>query len=51
MGTVRHVADIRADDMTQDGQGVVILQSGKYKSQQFNSSVSCLPSPELLVSL
>ena len=30
MGAVRHVADIRADDMNQDGQGVVTLQSGKF---------------------
>lgn len=29
MGSVRHVADIRADDMDQDGQGVIGLQSGK----------------------
>lgn len=29
MGSVRHVADIRADDMNQDGQGIVSLQSGK----------------------
>lgn len=36
MGSVRHVADIRADDMAQDGQGVVILQAGtnKYASQK-----------------
>lgn len=29
MGAVRHVADIRADDMDQEGQGLVSLQSGK----------------------
>jgi len=28
MGAVRHVADIRADEMNQDGQGVITLQSG-----------------------
>lgn len=31
MGSVRHVADIRADDMSQDGQGLVILQAGTNK--------------------
>lgn len=36
MGAVRHVADIRADDMNQDGQGVINLQSGtnKFASQK-----------------
>jgi len=36
MGSVRHVADIRADDMTQEGQGHVHLQSGtnKFASQK-----------------
>ena len=36
MGAVRHVADIRADDMTQDGQGVINLQAGtnKFASQK-----------------
>ena len=36
MGAVRHVADIRADDMTQEGQGVIILQAGtnKHASQK-----------------
>lgn len=35
MGAVRHVADIRADDMTQEGQGSIGLQSGtnKFASQ------------------
>lgn len=28
MGAVRHVADIRADDMNQEGQGHVQLQAG-----------------------
>lgn len=36
MGSVRHVADIRADDMDQDGQGHVTLQAGtnKFASQK-----------------
>lgn len=36
MGAVRHVADIRADDMNQDGQGVINLQAGtnKFASQK-----------------
>jgi len=36
MGSVRHVADIRADDMDQQGQGVINLQSGtnKFASQK-----------------
>lgn len=35
-GAVRHVADIRADDMDQEGQGVINLQSGtnKFASQK-----------------
>lgn len=33
MGAVRHVADIRADEMDQDGQGLVCLQSGNYDWQ------------------
>ena len=28
MGAVRHIADIRADEMDQEGQGLVCLQSG-----------------------
>ena len=31
MGAVRHVADIRADDMTQEGQGNIGLQAGTNK--------------------
>ena len=36
MGAVRHVADIRADDMNQEGQGVINLQAGtnKFASQK-----------------
>lgn len=36
MGAVRHVSDIKADDMTQEGQGVLNLQSGtnKFASQK-----------------
>lgn len=35
MGSVRHVADIRADDMNQEGQGEIGLQAGtnKFASQ------------------
>jgi hypothetical protein len=28
IGTNRHISDIRADDMTQEGQGYINLQSG-----------------------
>ena len=31
IGGVRHVADIRADDMTKDGQNVIGLQAGSNK--------------------
>ena len=31
MGGVRHVADIRADDMDKSGQGVIGLQMGSNK--------------------
>ena len=31
MGGVRHVADIRADDMSKEGQGVIGLQAGSNK--------------------
>lgn len=36
MGKVRHVADIRADDISQDSNGFVQLQSGtnKFASQK-----------------
>lgn len=36
MGSVRHIADIRADDMDQEGQGIINLQSGtnKFASQK-----------------
>lgn len=36
MGKVRHVADIRADDLSQESNGFVQLQSGtnKYASQK-----------------
>lgn len=35
MGSVRHVADIRADDCAMEGQGVIGLQAGtnKFASQ------------------
>jgi len=36
MGAVRHIADIRADDMNQNGQGIINLQAGtnKFASQK-----------------
>lgn len=36
MGAVRHVSDIKADDMTQEGQGFINLQTGtnKFASQK-----------------
>lgn len=36
MGSVRHIADIRADDMAREGQDHIQLQSGtnKYASQK-----------------
>jgi len=30
MGSVRHVADIRADDVSMEGAGVIGLQAGKH---------------------
>lgn len=36
IGAVRHVSDIKSDDMTQEGQGILNLQSGtnKFASQK-----------------
>jgi len=36
MGAVRHISDIRADDMDQNGQGIINLQAGtnKFASQK-----------------
>jgi len=36
IGAVRHVSDIKADGMTQEGQGIINLQSGtnKFASQK-----------------
>ena len=31
IGAVRHVSDIRADDMSKDGQNVIGLQAGSNK--------------------
>lgn len=31
MGASRHIADIRADDMVKEGQGIIGLQAGSNK--------------------